>query len=102
MRALLALHEPPHAVFCLNDLLVVGAAEQDRRVPADRAVVGFDGSEEGAYTTPTRTTIVTDKAAMAEAAVERLVHRIVGEVNARKITMGFMLETRESTVCGSD
>jgi DNA-binding LacI/PurR family transcriptional regulator len=106
MRALLALHEPPDAVFCLNDLLAVGAlraaAEQGRRVPADLAVVGFDGSEEGAYTTPTLTTIVTDKAAMAEAAVERLVHRIVGEVNARKITIGFMLEMRESTVCGSD
>jgi DNA-binding LacI/PurR family transcriptional regulator len=107
MRALLALHEPPDAVFCLNDLLAVGAlraaAEQGRRVPADLAVVGFDGSEEGAYTTPTLTTIVTDKAAMAEAAVERLVHRIVGdpEVNARKITIGFLLEMRESTACGA-
>jgi len=34
---------------------------------------------------------------MAEAAVERLAYRIVGdpEVNARKITIGFMLEMRE-------
>jgi DNA-binding LacI/PurR family transcriptional regulator len=108
MRALLALHEPPDAVFCLNDLLAVGAlraaAEQGRVVPADLAVVGFDGSEEGAYTTPTLTTIVTDKAAMAETAVERLAHRIVGnsEVDARKITIGFMLEMRESTVGGGD
>jgi hypothetical protein len=41
---------------------------------------------------------------VAEAAVERLAYRIVGdpEVNARKITMGFMLEMRESTVCERD
>ena len=36
------------------------AAEQGCVVPADLAVVGFDGSEEGAYTTPTLATIVTD------------------------------------------
>ena len=42
MRALLALPEPPDAVFCFNDLLAVGAlraaAEHGRRVPDDLAV----------------------------------------------------------------
>jgi DNA-binding LacI/PurR family transcriptional regulator len=69
-------------------------------MPTDVALVGFDGSEEGAYAAPTLTTVVTDKGAIAEKAVERLGHRIAGDadVDACKITMGFTLEVRESTV----
>ena len=56
MRALLTLPKPPDAVPCFNELLAVGAlraaAEHGRQVPDDLAVVGFDGSEEGAYTVP--------------------------------------------------
>jgi DNA-binding LacI/PurR family transcriptional regulator len=73
MRTLLAAPEPPDAVFCFNDLLAVGAlhaaAEQGIEVPRDLAVVGFDGSEEGAYTRPPLTTIAPDIAAIAEQAV---------------------------------
>ena len=82
MAALLRLPAPPEAVFCFNDLLAVGAlraaAEVGARVPADLAVVGFDGSEEGAYTTPTLTTVAPDKAAIAARAVERLSARVAG------------------------
>jgi DNA-binding LacI/PurR family transcriptional regulator len=94
-------------VFCLYDLLAVGAlraaAEYGRRVPSDLAVAGFDDSEEGAYTTPTLTTIATDKSAIAEMAVGRLAYRISGdpEVGPRKINVGFVLEPRESTVGAS-
>ena len=60
-------------MFCFNDLLAVGAlhaaAEQGIEVPRDLAVVGFDGSEEGAYTRPPLTTIAPDIAAIAEQAV---------------------------------
>jgi LacI family transcriptional regulator, repressor for deo operon, udp, cdd, tsx, nupC, and nupG len=68
-------------------------------VPADLAVVGFDGSEEGEYTTPTLTTIAPDKAAIAEQAVERIHHRVAGDVpdGAREIVTPFRLEVREST-----
>ena len=103
MRALLALPAPPDAVFCFNDLLAVGAlraaAEHGCRVPADLAVVGFDGSEEGEYTTPTLTTIAPDKAAIAEQAVERIHRRIAddGPDGVREIVTPFRLEVREST-----
>jgi DNA-binding LacI/PurR family transcriptional regulator len=103
MRALLDLPEPPDAVFCFNDLLAVGAlraaAERGCRVPADLAVVGFDGSEEGAYTTPTLTTVAPDKAAIAEGAVERINARIGGDggEGVREIVPRFTLEVREST-----
>jgi DNA-binding LacI/PurR family transcriptional regulator len=68
------------------------------------AVVGFDGSKEGTYSTATLTTVVTDKAAIAERAVECLGNRIVGDarIDARKITIGFTLDVRESTIGNSD
>jgi DNA-binding LacI/PurR family transcriptional regulator len=92
-------------VFCFNDLLAVGAlraaAEHGRRVPDDLAVVGFDGSEEGAYSVPTLTTIDPDKAAIAERAVQRIGERIAdgpeGTAAAVEIVTPFRLEIREST-----
>ena len=103
MRALLRLPDPPDAVFCFNDLLAVGAlrtaAELGSRVPDELAVVGFDGSEEAAYTVPTLTTIAPDKAAIAELAVERIGSRIAGGAadGAREIVTSFRLQVREST-----
>ena len=95
-------------MFCFNDLLAVGAlraaAEHGRRVPDDLAVVGFDGSEEGAYTVPTLTTVDPDKAAIAERAVARIAERIAGgpdgtaaTAEAVEIVTPFRLEVREST-----
>ena len=103
MRALLARPDPPDAVFCFNDLLAVGAlraaAEHGCRVPDDLAVVGFDGSEEGAYSTPTLSTVAPDKAAIAERAVERVAARVAGtgDGEVREIVTPFRLEVREST-----
>lgn len=104
MRALLALPAPPDAVFCFNDLLAVGALraadERGLRIPDDLAVVGFDGSEEGAYSRPPLTTIAPDKAAIAEQAVTRLAGR-AGAANAgdgpSEVTTPFRLQVRGST-----
>jgi DNA-binding LacI/PurR family transcriptional regulator len=82
MRQLLALPEPPDAVFCYNDLLAIGAmhalTERGVRVPDDVAVVGVDGIQEGEYSSPTLTTIAPDKAALARTAVGTLVAVIEG------------------------
>ena len=76
------LPEPPDAVFCFNDLLAIGAlraaAERGLRVPEDLAVVGFDNTEESAYSLPSLTTIAPDKAAIAERAVEQIARQIAG------------------------
>jgi LacI family transcriptional regulator, repressor for deo operon, udp, cdd, tsx, nupC, and nupG len=103
MRALLALPEPPDAVFCFNDLLAVGAlrtaAEHGLRVPDDLAVVGFDGSEEGAFTLPPLTTVAPDIAAVAEHAVELLGLRATdpdGRAPVEVVTP-FTLQVRGST-----
>ena len=71
-------------------------------MPEDLAVVGFDGSEEGAYTVPTLTTVDPDKAAIAERAVERIAERIAAgpdgtAATAVEIVTPFRLEVREST-----
>ncbi|MBQ0914684.1 MULTISPECIES: LacI family DNA-binding transcriptional regulator [Streptomyces] len=82
MRHLLALPEPPDAVFCYNDLLAIGAmhalADAGVRVPEDVAVIGVDGIQEGEYSSPTLTTIAPDKTQIARTAVSTLVASIEG------------------------
>lgn len=65
MERLLAMPDPPDAVFCYNDLLALGAIRAliraGRRIPEDVAVVGLDDIEEGQYSTPSLTTVAPDK-----------------------------------------
>ncbi|NUT94708.1 MAG: substrate-binding domain-containing protein, partial [Saccharothrix sp.] len=103
MAALLDSSTPPDAVFCFNDLLAAGAlraaADRGARVPADVAVVGFDNDDEGAYGSPSLTTIAPDKAGIARAAVELLRARVEGgDPPPRRVRTPFTLEIRESTV----
>lgn len=102
MTTLLDLPDPPDAVFCYNDLLAFGAIRtllsRGLRVPDDVAVVGFDGTEEGRYTTPTLTTVAPDKAQIAELAVDTLLARLAGaDMPVQKLTPPYRLEVREST-----
>jgi DNA-binding LacI/PurR family transcriptional regulator len=110
MARLLALPEPPDAVFCFNDLLAIGAlravAAAGLRVPEDVAVVGFDGSDESAFSLPALTTIDPDKAAIARAAVD-----LIGRPGSRPraggvrpvrqdVEVPFTLVERASTAAG--
>jgi DNA-binding LacI/PurR family transcriptional regulator len=83
MDALLALPDPPDAVFCFNDPLALGAirtlAERGIRVPDDIAVAGFDDIEDGRYSVPTLTTVSPDKAEIARQAVALLARRLDGD-----------------------
>ncbi|GAA1304110.1 LacI family DNA-binding transcriptional regulator [Saccharothrix xinjiangensis] len=102
MAELLALPEPPDAVFCFNDLLAVGvlrtAAERGLRVPEDVAVVGFDNNEEGGYNRPSLTTVAPDKAAIAHTAVDLLRRRVeTADRPPERVQTPFRLEVREST-----
>jgi DNA-binding LacI/PurR family transcriptional regulator len=104
MEALLALPQPPDAVFCFNDLIALGALRTllDRgvRVPEDVAVVGFDDIDECAYSTPSLTTVAPDKAGIAAMAVDLLASRLEGRaVGApRERTAPHALVVRESSV----
>ena len=80
MRALLALPEPPTAVFAASDLMAVGAikAIEDAglRCPADVAVVGFDDIQLAELVSPALTTIRQDKRGLGAAAARSLVQMI--------------------------
>jgi DNA-binding LacI/PurR family transcriptional regulator len=103
IRDLLALPQPPDAVFCLNDLLALGAirglSQAGVRVPEDVAVVGFDDIEESRFSVPTLTTVAPDKAAIAAEAVARLARRLDHGLTSdpEEVLVDFTLEVREST-----
>jgi len=103
MARLLDRPDRPDAVFCFTDLLALGAirAALDRglRVPEDLAVAGFDDIEDGRFSTPSLTTISPDKAAIAVAAVDRVVDRVESGEPAAPVTVTapFRLVVREST-----
>ena len=102
MRRLLALPDPPDAVFCFTDELALGAMrvawELGVRVPDDVALVGFDDVEDGRWSRPSLSTVSPDKAVLAEVAVDRLLDRIGGGGGpARSTTTPHALVVRESS-----
>ncbi len=104
MRALLALPEPPDAVFCFSDMLAIGAIsvlhQAGCRIPDDVAVVGFDDVDDAQFTVPPLTSIAPDKAAIGRLAVELLIQRITGARAGppQRFEQAFRLVIRQSTV----
>jgi LacI family transcriptional regulator len=80
MRGLLALDEPPTAVFAASDMMAVGAMraieQAGLRCPGDVAIVGFDDIQLAEYLTPPLTTIRQDKRGLGAAAARSLVQMI--------------------------
>lgn len=76
---LLALAEPPTAIFAANDDMALGAVFAAQRrglaVPADLSVAGFDDSPLASLVWPQLTTVRQPVAEMAVAAVDLLVQR---------------------------
>ena len=103
MTRLLDLKDPPDAVFCYNDPVALGAMraalQRGLRVPEDVAIVGFDDSEEGQFSTPTLSTVAQDKHQIARYAIELLVARLEGNTSPGVIRRAdWQLVTRESTL----
>jgi LacI family transcriptional regulator len=80
--AMLALPEPPTAIFAANDLSAMGILDTARRlgvrVPQDLSVVGFDDIPESAATEPPLTTVRQELQRLGAAAVDLLLHRLDG------------------------
>jgi LacI family transcriptional regulator len=76
MRQLLALDDPPDAVFAANDMMALGAMSVVRdaglSVPDDVALVGFDNVPMTALTTPALTTMAMPMTQLGAAAARLL------------------------------
>jgi DNA-binding LacI/PurR family transcriptional regulator len=95
---------PFDAVFGFNDALALGALRGLLRagfsVPGDVAVVGFDDTEDGLYSTPSLTSINPGRDDIARTAVSLLDRAITGastEGDRSEIQANFRLMEREST-----
>lgn len=103
MSELLALDEPPDAVFCFNDLMAIGAlracAEAGIDVPGEVAVAGFDDIAEGHFSTPTLTTVAADIEVLTHEAIRLLLRRIHGAAEPPEYpAIPWWLQLRESTM----
>lgn len=80
MGRLLETSPRPDAVFCLSDLLAIGAmracTEAGLHTPSDIAIVGFDDVEEASFTSPPLTSVRPDKTAIATHSLDLLTRRL--------------------------
>ena len=90
MATLLALPEPPTAVFSANDLMAIGAMDAAREamlsIPGDLALVGYDDIEAAALVNPPLTTIINPAYDAG---------RVAGRLLAERISGGYSGERRE-------
>lgn len=90
IRALLALDDPPTAIFAANDNLALVALEELRRhgldVPRDIAVVGFDDIDIAAQSSPPLTTVRIPLAELGRRAAELVLAAAVDE-NPQSVTL---------------
>jgi len=102
MERLLALPDPPTAVFAASDVMAVGAllfaTDSGFLVPEDVAVVGFDDTREATVVRPRLTTVHKDVDVLGASAVRMLIERINGEgqLPGRQKVIEHRLVIRES------
>jgi DNA-binding LacI/PurR family transcriptional regulator len=106
MGRLLDRPQPPDAVFCVSDLLALGALrtllQRGVEVPGEVAVIGFDDIEDGRFGTPTLSTIAPNTPRIAQLAVDLLAERLGDGPAAsgppREVRVEHRLVPRESTL----
>ena len=103
MQQLLALPNPPTAVFTHNDVLAVGAMraihDAGLRVPDDISVVGYDNTVNTAYLNPPLTTVKSPVAEMGRQAGQIILKLVDNQrdLPAQTITLPVELVVRAST-----
>ncbi len=100
-KKLLALPQPPTAIFALNDRMAMGAIRAlhaaNLRVPDDIAVVGFDDIPAAADFSPALTTVRQPSKTMGQVATEMLFKLIAGEaLSQREMILPAELIIRQS------
>jgi LacI family transcriptional regulator len=83
---LMALANPPDAIFCANDMMAVGCYEAlrelGRSIPEDVAVIGFDDREIAQFMHPPLSTLILPQYEMGRTAVEALLDALDGHGDA--------------------
>jgi len=100
-QELLALENPPTAIFASNDVSALGAMDAIRerglRIPDDISVVGFDDIPAAAMTYPKLTTVRQPLVQMGREAVMELLARLENPNHeVRQITLETQLVIRDS------
>jgi LacI family transcriptional regulator len=106
MERLLALKEPPTAVFAVTDMVAVGAyslaTSRGLRIPEDFAVVGYNDIPLAGRLRPGLSTIHVPIHEFGSAAARLLLEQIeTGRHDARRVIYSPQLVVRGSTVAGA-
>jgi len=98
-RAFMQLNPRPDAVFCVSDLVALGALDEIRhaqglRVPEDVSIIGFDNIPQARWLSYNLTTLSQPIAAMVRDSVRLLVSRIKGEAGEQydKLVLSQLIE----------
>ncbi len=103
MQQLLAIADPPTAVFTHNDVLAIGALSAiynaGLAVPSDISVVGYDDITSAAYLIPPLTTVRSPKAEMGVLAGRTLLQLVKDQaaLSPTTVTLPIELVVRAST-----
>lgn len=101
---LLALPDPPTAIFGASDVVALGAMSGIRaaglRIPEDIAVVGFDDIVLAAHASPPLTTVRVPAFGLGWTAAEVLITTIEGDEDVSSVTLETELVIRRS--CGTE
>ena len=83
LKQLMALPQPPDALFCHSDIMALGALSQAKaqglRVPQDFSLVGFDDIELARYSDPQLTTVAQPRFAIGQEAMLLLLEQMQGK-----------------------
>jgi DNA-binding LacI/PurR family transcriptional regulator len=101
MERLLALPNPPTAVFCYNDMSALGALRtlhsRGIKVPEELSLVGFDDLKIASYTSPLLTTVSQPKQQMGRMAMEMMI-KLLSRIDSKtNVKVEGELIVREST-----
>jgi DNA-binding LacI/PurR family transcriptional regulator len=100
-RQLLALADPPTAIFALNDRMAMGAVRAIRQaglcVPEDVAVIGYDDIPAAADFNPPLTTVRQNSRTLGQLAAQMLFKLIKGEpVSSKEVILPVEFIIRQS------
>jgi DNA-binding LacI/PurR family transcriptional regulator len=83
LKELLRSHRPPMGVFCVNDVVALGALtaaqELELRVPEDLGIVGYDDIEMASVASVPLTTVATDHYGLGQSATQLLFGILSGD-----------------------